>query len=185
MNGDGIMIKKIIFSAILSVPLISLAGTDAENDRKSGRIIDNAYAQKVWQVLKDEKLIGNGRMRSYPFVGSRPHGSIQEIITHEIEVEGVTGRVIVKHNYGAKSELSPKQVYSGKNDKHYEALTIMFKREAGYDPANNDWFWAEYKKDGSIINYNGVDLSGRSSLCLGCHTPLGGPDREIMNGNQR
>lgn len=171
--------------AMFSSPLCSMAANENSVNQTAGRAIDNAYAQKVWQVLQREKLIGDARMRSYPFVGSRPHGSIQEIIAKEIEVDGVTGRVVVKHNYGAKGGLTPKQVYSAQTDENYEALTIMFKREAGYDSANNDWFWAEYKKDGSIINYNGTDLSGRSSLCLGCHTPLGGADREIMNGNQR
>ncbi len=179
------MFKKILLFFIFSAPLVSMAGSENTPKQSSGRAVDNAYAQKVWQVLQSEKLIGDGRMRSYPFVGSRPHGSIQEIIAKEIEVDGVTGRVVVKHNYGAKDGLTPKQVYSAQIHENYEALTIMFKREAGYDPANNDWFWAEYKRDGSVINYNGTDLSGRSGLCLGCHTPLGGADREIMNGNQR
>ncbi len=70
-------------------------------------------------------------------------------------------------------------------NENYEALTIMFQREEGYDPGNNDWFWAEYNPDGSILVYEGAHLSGRSPLCLGCHTPLGGKDREILNGTAK
>ena len=65
---------------------------------------------------------------------------------------------------------------------NYEAVTIMFKREAGYAPDSADWFWVEYKPDGSVINYAGVYLSGRSSLCISCHQGWGGADLEILNG---
>jgi hypothetical protein len=150
---------------------------------ESGTAADNAYAAKVWTYMKDNRLIGEKRMRSFPFVGSRPHGSIQEIITTEADINGQIGRLIVKHNYGAKEGLTPHDVYAADQASNYEALTVMFRRESGYDESNSDWFWAEYKADGSVINYQGVDLSGRSQLCLGCHTPLGGKDREILNGN--
>ena len=58
----------------------------------------------------------------------------------------------------------------------------MFQREEGYDAPNNNWFWAEYNADGSVFNYQGTNLSGRAPLCLGCHTALGGNDREVLNG---
>lgn len=128
------------------------------------------------------KLIGDGRKRSYPFVGNRPHGSIQEVISTTAEIAGQKGKLIVKHNYGAKEELTPHKVYSDDQADNYVALTIMFQRKKGYDSSNSDWFWAEYNPDGSIINYQGVDLSGRSQMCISCHAPLGGKDREVLNG---
>jgi hypothetical protein len=157
----------------------------AELDPGAGRPEDDAYAAKVWAYMQSNQLIGEQRMRSFPFVGSRPHGSIQEIIATEAMIDGQLGRLIVKHNYGAKEGLNPKDVYAAKESENYEALTIMFQRQAGYDPDNNDWFWAEYKTDGSVLNYQGQQLSGRAPVCLGCHTPLGGKDREILNGNTR
>lgn len=160
-----------------------LFSATAQSETASGKAEDNAYAAKIWRYMEANQLIGDNRLRSYPFVGSRPHGSIQEVITTEAEIDGQKGRLIVKHNYGAKESLTPKKVYSANHDANYEALTIMFQREDGYDSSNNNWFWAEYKADGAIINYQGTDLSGRSQLCLGCHTPLGGKDKEILNGN--
>lgn len=151
----------------------------------SGKAVDNAYAAKVWQYMVKNKLVGEGRIRSYPFEGSRPHGSIQEVISTEAKIEGEKGKLIVKHNYGAKEELTPHKVYSDDQADNYVALTIMFQREKGYDTTNSDWFWAEYNPDGSIINYQGVDLTGRSEMCLGCHTPLGGKDREVLNGSSK
>ncbi len=154
----------------------------AESVKKAGRPIDDAYAAKLWAYMGDNKLIGHDRMRSFPFVGLRPHGSIQEVITTNATIDGHLGRLIVKHNYGAKESLTPKQVYANPQGKNYEALTIMFQREKGYDSENNDWFWAEYNPDGSILVFQDVHLSGRAPACLGCHVPLGGKDREILNG---
>lgn len=167
---------------IFLLPLHAMAETPQVS---SGQAVDNEYAAKVWQYMVTNKLVGEGRTRSYPFVGNRPHGSIQEVIVTEAIIAGYKGKLIVKHNYGAKTELTPHHVYSDKQANNYVALTIMFQREKGYDPANNDWFWAEYYPDGRIINYQGVDLSGRSEMCLGCHTPLGGKDREVLNGTSK
>jgi hypothetical protein len=85
--------------------------------------------------------------------------------------------LIVKHNYGAKKELTPHKIYSDDQADNYFALTIIFQREKGYDSTNSDWFSAEYYSDGRIIKYQGVDLSDRLQMCLGFHIPLGGKDR--------
>ena len=175
-------IIRSVISILLFLPFYALADTYKPT---SGTAEDNAYAAKVWAYMQKHNLVGENRIRSFPFIGSRPHGSIQEVVTTEGEIEGKIGRLVVKHNYGAKDRLTPESVYGSNQNNNYEALTIMFQREDGYDPGNNNWFWAEYTSEGSIINYQGVDLSGRSSLCIGCHTPLGGKDREILNGNKK
>jgi hypothetical protein len=169
--------------AVVFATIASAVAAESENGH--GGAVDDAYAAQLWAYMAENQLVGKNRMRSYPFVGSRPHGSIQEVITTEAKIDGHRGRLIVKHNYGADEDLSPKSVYSSKLDENYEALTIMFKREEGYDPGNKDWFWAEYKPDGSILVYQGTNLSGRSPVCLGCHIPLGGDDREVLNGTAK
>jgi hypothetical protein len=171
-----------LFLLITFIFSLSIQVIAQDEKIKSGTAQDNAYAKKVWQYMLKNKLIGHDRMRSFPFVGNRPHGSIQEVISTQADISGHTGKLIVKHNYGAKTELTTHDVYADEQAKNYLALTIMFQREKGYDVNNNDWFWAEYTADGDIINYQGVDLSGRSEMCTACHTPLGGDDREILNG---
>jgi len=151
---------------------------------ESGTDEDNAYAKKLWEIMRSQNLIGENRIRSFPFEGHRPHGSIQEVIATDAVVEGHKGRLIVKHNYGADKGITPQSVYAADEAQNYVALTIMFQREAGYDEDNHNWFWAEYHPDGSVIKYQGKYLSGRSELCIGCHTTLGGADREILNGKQ-
>lgn len=165
--------------AVLSYAAFSIA---AEPEKSSGTAVDDAYAAKLWDYMLENNLIGEDRIRSFPFVGSRPHGSIQEFIATEATIDGQKGRLLVKHNYGAEEELTPKKVYAADQYDNAEPLAIMFQREDGYDPDNNNWFWAEYNADGSVYNYQGDNLSGRAPLCLGCHTPLGGKDQEILNG---
>lgn len=157
----------------------------AESVEGAGRPIDDAYAAKVWKYMEKNGLVGPGRIRSFPFVGSRPHGSVQEVIATRAVIDGHRGRLVVKHNYGAEGQLTPKAVYAAAESEKYEALTIMFQREDGYDAANNNWFWAEYEPDGAVLNYQGANLSGRAPFCIGCHSSLGGPDREILNGRGR
>ena len=33
---------------------------------------------------------------------------------------------------------------------YLKAITVMFKREKGYDPDNQNWFWVKYKRKRSI-----------------------------------
>jgi hypothetical protein len=157
----------------------------AQPENSAGTAVDDAYAAKLWTYMLENKLIGAGRVRSFPFVGSRPHGSIQEFIATEAIIDGQQGRLLIKHNYGAEEELTPKSVYAADQDENSAPLAIMFQRDERYDPANNNWFWAEYNPDGSVLNYQGANLSGRAPLCIGCHTPLGGTDREILNGTAK
>ncbi|KPP84625.1 MAG: hypothetical protein HLUCCO07_05865 [Rhodobacteraceae bacterium HLUCCO07] len=58
---------------------------------------------------------------------------------------------------------------------HHAAHTVMFRREAGYDPDNADWFWVKYLPDGSLDkNPSGTPLAGRVGKgmdegCIACH----------------
>ena len=172
-------------SLLLTILPYSACVVAAEPGKTSGSAADNAYAAKLWSYMRDNKLVGAGRQRSFPFEGSRPHGSIQEIIATDATIDGQQGRLLVKHNYAGEGDLTPGTVYAAEAAQDYVALTVMFQREAGYDATNGNWFWAEYNPDGSVLNYQGTDLSGRVPMCLGCHIPLGGNDREVLNGTSR
>ena len=51
----------------------------------------------------------------------------------------------------------------------------MLQREAGYDDDNDNWFWAKYAPDGSVMaNPKGMKLAGRVAKgmpagCISCH----------------
>ncbi len=66
--------------------------------------------------------------------------------------------------------------------KYLKAITVMFKRERGYDADNRNWFWAKFKPDGSLDkNPKGVALAGRvmkgaNKGCIACHKSAPGGD---------
>lgn len=145
---------------------------------------DVAFAGSLWQSLTENRLVGANAINVYPFEGNQPHGAIQQVTDSGISVNGRTGRVIVKRNHGGEG-ADVESVYSDPR-KHLKAITVMFKRETGYDSENLDWFWAKYKPSGEIDrNPAGAELAGRigkggSTGCIACHRALGGSDMETL-----
>ena len=60
------------------------------------------------------------------------------------------GSIIVKENVGTSPEVTE------------AVLTVMWK-VAGFDPENNDWFWANMMSDGQIV------AEGKVQGCTACH----------------
>ncbi len=141
---------------------------------------DIDYSKQLWSVLGQEKLVGEGMINSTPYKGQPPHGKILEALDTTITVGGHTGVVIVKRNYGG--EGVSKETVANDPAKYLKAVTVMFKRETGYDPENRDWFWAKFKPDGSLhTNPKGMKLAGRVAKgmpmgCIACHKAAPGGD---------
>ncbi len=129
-------------------------------------------------------LVGDNAINVFPFKGNQPHGAIQQVLDTDTVVNGRSSRVIVKRNHGGK-DITVKSVYSDPVS-HLKAVTVMFKRKAGYDRDNLDWFWVKYTPSGVIDkNPKGRKLAGRigkdgSGGCLVCHKAIGGSDLETL-----
>lgn len=144
------------------------------------------YSQDLWSVLTNTKLVGASARQDAPYKGQAPHGAVLETITSEATVNGHKGTVVVKRNYGGEGV----SVDAVKKDpaKYLKAVTVMFKREAGYDPDNANWFWAKYKPDGSLDkNPKGMQLAGRvmkgaDKGCIACHSAV--KDKDYLFGKQ-
>ena len=138
------------------------------------------YAGDLWQALTAAHLVGGDRLVSKPYQGQHPHGAVLDTIDSTLTVGGHTGVVIVKNNYGGDDVSIPN--VANDPDKYLGAVTVMFRREAGYDPDNKDWFWAKYKPAGSLDkNPAGMSLAGRVAKgkpkgCIACHTAAPGGD---------
>ena len=103
--------------------------------------------------------------------------SVREVL--EAIIDGK--RVIVKRNYGGAG-VSLENVAKDRA-KYLKAVTVMAKREKGYDPKNMDWFWVKYKADGTLHkNPKGVLLAGlidktqKRKGCIACHNSASGND---------
>ena len=147
------------------------------------------FAEKLWQALQGRGLVGEGAINSKPSRGQHPHGAVLDPIEGKLIVAGRAGVVIVKRNYGGEG-VSVSEV-ADNPDRWLKAVTVMFRRESGYDPENRDWFWAKYAPDGRLEkNANGVWLAGRVAKgspkgCIACHRSARGDDLVFNNDRHR
>lgn len=139
-----------------------------------------SYAGALWTGLTQRGLAGPGALTAKPYQGTHPHGAILVAYESLVEVNGHSGIAIVKNNYAGEGVSVAK--VANDPEQNLDAVTVMYKREAGYDPENADWFWVKYKADGSLhINAEGTPLAGRVAKgepqgCIACHKLAPGQD---------
>ncbi|WP_159587660.1 cytochrome P460 family protein [Chelativorans xinjiangense] len=169
-----------IATVIIAAALVAHPQTAETQTQQFGGVDDLAYADALWAALAQAKLAGPEAMHSHFYEGTEPHGFVLEIFDSELSVNGHTGRVIVKNNYGPQGV----DAMDVANDPaaHLAAVTVMFRREAGYDTDNKNWFWAKYLPNGSLDqNPAGMQLAGRVAKgadqgCIACHSAAPGED---------
>lgn len=136
-------------------------------DMPFGGEADVAFAAKAWEAMKG---YDKWMMKTDMLPGKSPHGKFLKLYYNTISVDGKPYHVIIKNNYMP--------------DKKLAAVTVMIQREAGYDPDNNNWFWAKYDPDGSISkNDKDIFLAGRVAKgmdagCIACHKAS--PDNDYL-----
>ena len=184
MLRQGVLVA-IALAALIAAPLSPSA--QDEEPPSFGGPEDVAFAAGLWQALTEARLVGPRAIVAQPYEGSEPHGVILMTMSSEVAVEGREAPVIVKKNYMGPA-ISIESVATNPA-LFLAAITVMFRREAGYDPANQDWFWVKYKADGSVdVNPRGVSLAGRvaknpEDACLGCHQFAPGEDYVFLHDN--
>lgn len=146
---------------------------------------DVAYSQALWKAMVAANLAGPNAIRTNVYEGQEPHGAALETIFSSVTVNGHTGTVAVKRNYGpAGVDTDEVAMAPGK---HLGAVTVMFKREKGFDTENKNWFWVKYLPDGSLDkNPKGMMLAGKVAKgakkgCIACHTGADGGDMVFAN----
>ena len=122
---------------------------------------DVAFAKTLWQAMEQNHLVGANRLQSMPYMTPPPHGHMVEVLEGNISVDGRKDLVIVKKNFG-KTKKESRQEITDNPDAFMTSITVMFRREAGYDADNKNWFWAKYQPNGEILkNPKGMALAGR------------------------
>jgi hypothetical protein len=149
---------------------------------------DVTYAGALWRAMEAARLVGRHEKKLEPFFGgARPHGEFLEIGYQNLEVNGHSGFIVVKKNYSGAGVSE--QAVALDRGKYLTDITVMFEREAGYDPDNQNWFWVKYKPGGSLyardVGGAPVALAGRIAKggpgeenrgCIYCHASAGGRD---------
>ncbi len=179
---------KAVLSSVTVLGIVSLFGCQTAIRTMGmgppmGSAEDIADSQALWKTLEKARLVGARAEKSRPYMGTPPHGKVLEILHQQVTVGGHTGMAIVKRNYGGPG-VSINSVESNRG-KYLKAVTVMFKREAGYDPEDKNWFWAKYKPDGSLhvkekmgmkIQLAGRVAKGKPAGCISCHRGAPGGD---------
>jgi len=182
------LLLSLVISTLFTLATPAIADKSVSIFVPVGTMDDISYARSLWQVLVQERITGKQMQSGEPFLGAaKPHGWILELIYRKIAVEGHTGFVVVKRNYDQEG-LTVEQVMQDRA-RHLSSFTVMFQRKDGYDPENQNWFWAKYRPDGTLFSkkINGIKvkvvgkfLKGKerddSSGCIYCHASAGGGD---------
>lgn len=133
-----------------------------------GGQMDVAFSKSLWDKLE---ATGLNSTPANLYIGGPPHGKVREVLEGMIDGK----RVIVKRNYGGEG-VSLETVAKDRA-KYLKAVTVMMKMDKGYDPKNNDWFWAKYKADGSLHQIpTGDQIAGKFPGCISCHASASGGD---------
>ncbi|KAF0677556.1 cytochrome P460 family protein [Profundibacterium mesophilum] len=166
---------------LLTATAIALtAGGLQAQDAPFGNPEDTDYAAKLWDVMVEDGMAGEDMLRAFPYEGLAPHGMMLETFYVDATVDGHEGALVVKRNYGPEG-VSADEILADP-DKHLGAITVMFRREEGYDPDTQNWFWAKYLPDGTLDkNPKGMQLAGRVAKgadqgCIACHSGAEGDD---------
>ena len=150
-----------------------------------GTAADVAYAHVLWRTLAVAGLVGPQARPLKPFFGgAKPHGMILEVSYRDLLVGAHTGFLVLKRNYNGE-DVSVENVTRDRA-RYLTSITVMYRREKGYDPDNQDWFWVKYRPEGSLFhNPEGMQMAGRilkqataaeSRGCIYCHASAGGGD---------
>ena len=178
------MRKYLTITALVGAAALAVTGfvgtANSQMVPPFGQPEDTAYAAKLWAAMGEANFTGANAIRSNLYEGTDPHGMMLETFYAKTTIDGHTGDLVIKNNYGpAGVEASAVQADRAK---HLGAVTVMFKRESGYDADNKDWFWAKYLPNGSLDkNPKGMELAGKVAKgaevgCIACHTGAPGDD---------
>lgn len=174
--------KLLLVSSILAVGILS--SPLAAQDAPFGTDADADYAALLWDVMESANLVGENAIRVLPYEGAAPaHGRMLTTVFAQGTVSGQTGDLIIKNNYGPEG-ISAEEILA-EPGKFLGAVTVMFRREAGFDEDNSNWFWVKYLPDGTLDkNPAGMRMAGRIAKgadagCIACH--VAEDDRVFLN----
>lgn len=168
-NGGEKAMKRIVIGGTLALVASAVAA------QQFGGQEDQDYADQLWQTMTERSLAGDGAVQAFPYPGTDPHGMMLETFYTDATVDGQTGTLVVKRNYGPEG-VTVDQVL-GDREEHLDAVTIMFRRGQDYAPDSGNWFWVKYLPDGSLDQApDGTPLAGMAQGCISCHASAEGDD---------
>jgi hypothetical protein len=173
MRFQAAAVAVMIALAVLALPALSAdeeMAAEKEIKMPFGGEADIEFAKALWAAMDGYH---DWPLASDYYASNAPHGAFVKIYSSIITIEMVPYHVIVKDNFGGEG-ATLETVAESPGD-YLAAVTVMVRREAGYDPDNHNWFWVKYGADGTVDkNDAGVALAGRVAKgmtmgCIACH----------------
>jgi hypothetical protein len=178
--------KKQVWTLIILVPFLFTAFIYSQPQQKPfGGDKDLSFAKQLFTNVKDYH---NTVLKSDFYKGKPPHGKILRSYFTVAKVEGKYYPVIIKDNYGG--EGADLNSVPQNPQKYLLSITMMVKREKGYDGDDQNWYWVKFNPDGSVSqNEKGTSMAGRvgkgmNTGCISCHTQAEGGDFFYGNDNK-
>lgn len=177
----------IVFASAVFLSLMGQVQVQTQ-EPSFGTTVDVEFAEKLWSALKEANLVGRKSIRTRPFEGEEPHGKIVTTLEADVVIDGGRGgTAIVKRNY-LGDDITVESVATFPRE-NLDSITVMFQREAGYDPENKNWFWVKYGPGGTVLeNQKHTKLAGRVAKgadigCLACHVGAPGEDFVFLHNS--
>lgn len=182
------MTKSIIAISIIGLMALSASacGDDGgDDDLPFGNPDEVTEAESLFTTISGEEYDDAANQNGWaafpgvtnPTTSGAPHGNgfaaifaNQTFLDSADQAKPDVGSVLVKHNLTADDITA------------IDSITIMVKKESGFDPDNLDWFWTKMDPQGNVQqNGDGVDLAGRIGVqggggCIGCHNSMASDD---------
>jgi mono/diheme cytochrome c family protein len=181
---------SLITMPVLWVALMILAGTaaSAQTTRTNN---DSSFEDQFWKYL-----VGNNYKNWSPgpgaaagfYKGRNPHGAYLKMYVNRTAAGSMddmaVGSVVILENYF--------------KDQSLKTISVMY-RTTGFNPDGNDWYWIEYRPDGSVVRAAAQEnetqnrirnvslttspklLMGKAANCIQCHQSAAGDDFVFSN----
>ncbi len=189
MQEEIAVLKKI---AVASVVTLGLTSAALAQDAPFGSPGEVEFANQLWQQMAAARLVGRDAIQTTTYEGGTGLHSVTIVtVQGQVEVNGSTGLALVKKNFRTAdgTPAAEADVFAGTVG---GPVTVMYQREVGYDPDNQDWFWAVFTPAGDVVvNPLGMNMAGKivgggamaeaPFNCIACHTAAPGDDMVFLH----
>ncbi|MDP8257479.1 MAG: hypothetical protein P9M14_17170 [Candidatus Alcyoniella australis] len=103
-------------------------------------------------------------------MGKSPHGSVQ--IYYSTNLKNMLGMASFTAPEGSVS-IKP---FDNDGKSGVDGIAVMIKKPAGYDPQNGDWMYEMRTPAGDLMKKDGMPMSGKIPMCIGCHAEYSATD---------
>jgi hypothetical protein len=185
--------KKITTLLLAGAFAVAAASGASAQSPPFGGPDDLDFANKLWAAMADARLVGPNALKTTTYQGGTGlHTTTLTALQGMVSVGDNSGLAIVKNNFrGAEGKDVTDADIIERPQEFGGPVTVMYQR-AGYDPDNQNWFWAVFRPNGEVVvNPRGMTMAGRivggGALpdapfnCVACHQGAPGDDMVFLH----